>query len=50
MTEDTAAALTMTAGAFALAALATYGLAIIGEPQSAWLWCDLIGLCPGGDK
>jgi len=25
----------------------TYGMALIGEPQSVWLWCDLIGHCAG---
>lgn len=50
MTKDTATALTMTAWAFALAALATYGLASMGEPQSAWLWCDVIHICPGEAK
>jgi len=29
--------------------LLTYGMASIGEPQSAWLWCEIIGTCPGGE-
>lgn len=24
---------------------ASIGLAKLGEPQSVWLWCDMIGLC-----
>ena len=23
----------------------SYQLAVLGEPQSAWLWCDLGGQC-----
>ena len=23
----------------------SYGLAILGEPQSEWLWCEMIGAC-----
>lgn len=25
--------------------LITYGFALIGEPQSVWLWCDMASLC-----
>lgn len=28
-----------------LALMASYGLALAGEPQSEWLWCDVIGAC-----
>lgn len=24
---------------------ASYGLAMLGEPQSAWLWCHMLGAC-----
>lgn len=24
---------------------ASIGLARLGEPQSVWLWCDMVGLC-----
>lgn len=27
-----------------LGALASYGLALAGEPQSLWLWRDVLGL------
>jgi len=41
-------ALLMILGAFVMGGWATYELAGMGEPQSAWFWCDVIGLCPGG--
>lgn len=28
----------------AISALASYGLALAGEPQSLWLWRDILGL------
>lgn len=35
------------AGAIFCAALAaSYGFARLGEPQSAWLWCAILGACP----
>jgi len=33
--------------ALLVAAIASYGMALIGEPQSAWLWFEMIGV---GDK
>lgn len=30
--------------------LSTYSMASIGEPQSVWLWCEIIGICPGGER
>ncbi len=50
MTKNTAITLAMVSGAMALAVWASYSLAAIGEPQSLWLWCDVIGLCPGGEQ
>lgn len=29
----------------ALGVLASYGLALAGEPQSQWLWCDVLKQC-----
>ncbi|NWN92255.1 hypothetical protein HLV39_12205 [Marinobacter adhaerens] len=43
-------ALLMIACAIVLASGVSYGLATMGEPQSVWLWCDLVGQCPGGEK
>ncbi|MCE0760714.1 hypothetical protein LWH94_16095 [Marinobacter sp. G11] len=34
-------------GACATIGLITYGLALAGEPQSAWFWYDIIGVCCG---
>lgn len=31
-------------GSLAISAMASYGLAIAGEPQSLWLWRDILGL------
>lgn len=29
--------------AFLAGLLCSYGLALLGEPSSKWLWCDMIG-------
>lgn len=34
------------AGVIAATLALSYGFAALGEPQSVWLWCDMIGVCP----
>ena len=37
--------LTVGAVLFVAGLVVSYGLAHIGEPQSKWLWCDLLKVC-----
>lgn len=39
----------MLAAVIGLGFLLSYALALASEPQSVWLWCDVMGACPGGD-
>lgn len=48
--KEAALFLACIAGALIITGLLTYGMASIGEPQSSWLWCDIIGICPGGSQ
>lgn len=38
-------ALLIALGALIAAAGASYGLALMGEPQSVWLWCETLDIC-----
>lgn len=33
-------------GVLVLAVVLSYGLALAGEPQSVWLWGDVLGVLP----
>lgn len=39
------AAIAMVLGSWVVAAVAVYGLAMAGEPQSQWLVCEVLGAC-----
>lgn len=37
--------LLIAAAFFPIAAAISYGFAMIGEPQSVWLWCSILRAC-----
>jgi len=44
MERSTAIGIACVISAVLFALIATYGLALIGEPQSLWIWRDLLGI------
>lgn len=38
--------LLLLAATTAIGLWSSYGMARLGEPQSKWIWCDLLDACP----